>query len=75
MMGYVTMGTNDLPRARAFYGDLLCTIGMQKVMEFGEDRGGFTLYAGGMEQLGVAVTLPYNQDRRPSAMAIWRRWA
>ena len=62
MLGYVTMGTNDVPRARAFYGNLLSDIGMRKIMEFAEDRGGFTLYAGGMDQLGIAVTLPYNQE-------------
>lgn len=62
MLGYITMGTNDLPRARAFYGDLLGTIGAQKVMEFGEDLGGFTLYSANMEQPGIAVRTPYNQE-------------
>lgn len=62
MLGYITMGSNDLPRARAFYGELLGTIGAQKVMEFGDDMGGFTLYATSMEQPGIAVTAPYNQE-------------
>lgn len=62
MLGYITMGTNDLPRARAFYGDLLGTIGAQKIMEFGEDLGGFTLFSASMEQPGIAVTAPYNQE-------------
>ncbi|HEV7232711.1 MAG TPA: VOC family protein, partial [Sphingorhabdus sp.] len=62
MLGYITMGTNDLPRARQFYGDLLGTIGAQKVMEFGEDLGGFTLYSASMEQPGIAVTKPYNGE-------------
>lgn len=62
MLGYVTLGSNDLPRARVFYGDLLDTIGAKKVMEFGEDLGGFTMYATSMEQPGIAVTAPYNKE-------------
>lgn len=62
MLGYITMGSNDLPRARAFYAELLGTIGATKLMEFGEDMGGFTMYGTSMEQPGIAVTAPYNQE-------------
>lgn len=37
MIGYVTLGTNDLPRAAAFYDALLGAIGAKRVFEF--DRG------------------------------------
>jgi catechol 2,3-dioxygenase-like lactoylglutathione lyase family enzyme len=37
MIGYVTLGTNDLPRACAFYDALLGEIGAKRIMEF--DRG------------------------------------
>ena len=37
MIGYVTLGTNDLPRAAAFYDALLGAIGAQRVFEV--DRG------------------------------------
>ncbi|GMU44666.1 MAG: VOC family protein [Xanthomonadales bacterium PRO6] len=33
MIGYVTLGTNDLARATAFYDALLATIGAGRVME------------------------------------------
>ena len=38
MIGYVTLGTNDLPRATAFYDALLAEIGVKRLMAFG-DRG------------------------------------
>ena len=38
MIGYITLGTNDLPRAAAFYDTLLAEMGVRRMMEFG-DRG------------------------------------
>jgi len=37
MIGYVTLGTNDLPRATAFYDALLSGIGAKRLWEF--ERG------------------------------------
>jgi catechol 2,3-dioxygenase-like lactoylglutathione lyase family enzyme len=34
MIGYVTVGTNDLARAAAFYDALLADVGMKRMMEF-----------------------------------------
>lgn len=34
MIGYVTLGTNDLPRAAAFYDALLGEIGAKRLLEF-----------------------------------------
>ncbi len=33
MIGYVTLGTNNLPRAAAFYDALLAEIGAKRMME------------------------------------------
>ena len=33
MIGYVTLGTNDLPRAAKFYDELLATVGGKRFME------------------------------------------
>lgn len=33
MIGYVTLGTNDLPRAAAFYDALLGEVGAKRMME------------------------------------------
>jgi catechol 2,3-dioxygenase-like lactoylglutathione lyase family enzyme len=57
MIGYVTLGTNDLPRAKAFYDALLGEIGIQRLMEFG-DRG----YAWGvaMDKPALGIMKPYD---------------
>ena len=38
MIGYVTVGSNDLARARDFYDELMPVIGAGRVMEFGDNR-------------------------------------
>jgi len=58
MIGYVTLGTNDLERARRFYDALLGEIGASRKMEFPET--GFTLYGTGERRPGIAVTRPYD---------------
>ncbi len=60
MIGYITMGTNDMARARAFYDGLLAELGAKRMMEFGDDLGGFTLWGTGMDKPGIAVTRPYD---------------
>ena len=57
MLGYVTIGTNDLPRATAFYDALLAPLGIQRIMDFG--RG----YAWGttVDKPGFAVMIPFDQ--------------
>jgi catechol 2,3-dioxygenase-like lactoylglutathione lyase family enzyme len=60
MIGYATIGTNDIDRARGFYDDLLGEIGARRVMEFPEN--GFTMYGTGSRSPGLAVTRPYNQE-------------
>jgi catechol 2,3-dioxygenase-like lactoylglutathione lyase family enzyme len=57
MIGYVTVGSNDLEKARAFYDALMPTIGASRIMEFGDN---FTMYGTGMNRPGLAVCKPYN---------------
>jgi hypothetical protein len=35
MIGCITLGTNDLPRAAAFHDTLLVEVGIRRLMEFG----------------------------------------
>jgi len=58
MIGYVILGTNDLPRAKAFYDTLLAEIGIKRLMEFG-DRG----YAWGvaMDKPALGIMKPFDQ--------------
>jgi len=62
MIGYVTLGSDDMPRARAFYDELLgSTIGAKRIMEFGDEAGGFTMWGTGFDKPGIAVTNPFNK--------------
>jgi catechol 2,3-dioxygenase-like lactoylglutathione lyase family enzyme len=57
MIGYVTVGTNDFPRAVAFYDELLGLLGAKRFMEF---EGQFIAWAVSPDKPGFSVTLPYN---------------
>jgi hypothetical protein len=63
MIGYVTVGTNQIEKAQAFYDALLGTIGAKRILEFPH---GFTLYGTGWGQPGLAVTPPY--DKKPATV-------
>ncbi len=60
MIGYVTLGTNDLERAVAFYDQLFAVIGASRFME--EDR--FVAWAVSPDKPGISVTLPF--DGKPA---------
>ena len=63
MIGYVTLGTNDLPRAKAFYDALLAEIGIKRLMEFG-DRG--YAWGGAMDKPMLAIMKPF--DGKPATV-------
>jgi catechol 2,3-dioxygenase-like lactoylglutathione lyase family enzyme len=56
MIGYVTLGTNDLPRAVAFYDALLAEMGAKRMME--SDR--FVAWGVRPDLPGLGVTLPFD---------------
>lgn len=62
MIGYVTLGTDDLERARVYYDDLLGSLGARRVMQFPDELGGFTFYGIKPDRPGIAVTRPYNRE-------------
>jgi catechol 2,3-dioxygenase-like lactoylglutathione lyase family enzyme len=62
MIGYVTLGTNDLPRAVAFYDRLLGLLGAKRTMEF--DRG--IAWGIDMKSPGVCVMKPF--DGKPATV-------
>jgi catechol 2,3-dioxygenase-like lactoylglutathione lyase family enzyme len=59
MIGYVTVGSNDLEKARSFYDALMPAIAASRIMEFGDN---FTMYGTGMNRPGFAICKPYNGD-------------
>lgn len=56
MIGYVTLGTNDAPKAHAFYDALLGSIGAKRLMDFGP----FVMWGTSFNEPGIAVTPPHN---------------
>jgi catechol 2,3-dioxygenase-like lactoylglutathione lyase family enzyme len=59
MIGYVTLGSNDLARARSFYDALFGSIGAGRLMEFGEN---FTMYGTAWGKPAVAIAKPYDGE-------------
>ena len=56
MIGYVTLGTNDIDRAAAFYDGLLGEMGIGRLMDGGSMIG----WGASMEQPMVCVTKPFD---------------
>jgi catechol 2,3-dioxygenase-like lactoylglutathione lyase family enzyme len=56
MIGYVCLGTNDLPRAAKYYDALLKEIGGKRFMEFET----FIAWSAGKDKPGLALTKPFN---------------
>lgn len=57
MIGYVTIGTNDLERAVAFYDELLGLLGARRFMEI-PDR--FVAWSVAPDKPAISVTTPYD---------------
>ena len=62
MIGYVTIGTNDLPRAAAFYDALLGAIGAKRMMENEQ----FIAWSVRQDAPGLGVTKPF--DKKPATV-------
>lgn len=56
MIGYVTLGTNDVARAAKFYDALLGEIGAKRLMESDE----FIAWGTAMDKPGLSVIRPHN---------------
>ena len=62
MIGYVTLGTNDLARAAKFYDSLLASIGGKRFME--SDR--FIAWSASPTTAGIGLTKPF--DGKPATV-------
>ncbi|MEM8816967.1 MAG: VOC family protein [Pseudomonadota bacterium] len=62
MIGYVTLGTNKLQEAAAFYDELLSLIGAKRFMELDT----FIAWTGAEGTPGMSVTLPF--DGKPATV-------
>ena len=57
MIGYVTVGTNDLDRAVAFYDEIFALLGAGRLLE---EPGIFIAWATAPDKPGFSVTRPYD---------------
>lgn len=62
MIGYATLGSNNVDKAREYYDALLAEIGAKRLMQL--EEGGFTLYGTEMGAPSLAITQPY--DEKPA---------
>lgn len=62
MLGYVTVGTNDLERAARFYDALAAEMGVERMMEFDS----FIAWGEPGGPAGIAATKPY--DGKPASV-------
>ncbi len=62
MIGYVTIGTNDLARAASFYDALLGEMGAKRMMETEQ----FVAWSVKPDQPGLGVTKPF--DKKPATV-------
>jgi catechol 2,3-dioxygenase-like lactoylglutathione lyase family enzyme len=58
MIGYVTLGVNDVDRGRAFYDALLAEVGAKQMMAMEEN--GFTMYGTAWDKPAIVITRPYD---------------
>lgn len=56
MIGYVTVGTNDMHKSAAFYDALLAPLGASRVM----DEASFIVWSNGGEA-GFSITKPFDE--------------
>ena len=62
MIGYVTLGTEDMDKARAYFDALFGVIGAKRLMQLSDEEGGFTMYGTAFDKPAVALTRPYNGE-------------
>ena len=60
MIGYVTLGTNDLPRAVAYYDALFDFINVGRFMEIDDY---FVAWAPSPEAPALSITIPFNKEK------------
>jgi len=58
MIGYVTLGTNDITRAAAFYDKIAAAMGVSRMM--GSEEQNFIAWANPGGAPGIGLTKPYD---------------
>ncbi len=61
LLGYITLGTNDLDAASKFYDKLFAEINGKRIMEELESQG-FIVWASDMQGTGFSICRPHNGE-------------
>jgi catechol 2,3-dioxygenase-like lactoylglutathione lyase family enzyme len=59
MLGYITLGSNDISRSKDFYSQLMPVIGGKELMKFSDT---FIVYGVSMDKTAIAITTPHNGE-------------
>jgi catechol 2,3-dioxygenase-like lactoylglutathione lyase family enzyme len=62
MIGYVSVGTNDIKRAAAYYDQLMAELGARRIMDFGT----FIVWGSGKGKPAFALARPH--DKKPATV-------
>ena len=61
MLGYITLGTNDLDASSRFYDSLFNEINVKRIMA-GSEAHGYIVWAKDNESTGFSIIRPYNKQ-------------
>lgn len=61
MLGYITLGTNDLGASARFYDSLFAEINVQRIMH-GSEEHGYVVWGKDNESTGFSVIRPFNGE-------------
>ena len=61
MIGYLTLGSNDIDRSLAFYDALMAELGAKRLMSSDEGQA-FTFYGTAMDRPMVAICRPFDGE-------------
>lgn len=59
MIGYVTMGTNNMDEAVKFYDALFAEVGAKRIMQ---EEGYFVAWGTSMDAPAFSITIPFNKE-------------
>jgi catechol 2,3-dioxygenase-like lactoylglutathione lyase family enzyme len=63
MLSHVTLGSNDMSRAREFYDAVLGTLGYLRLADFGEEGMGYGPKGKPEDHIAFWVLRPFNRER------------
>ncbi len=61
MLGYITLGTNDLDASAKFYDSLFAQIKVQRIMP-GSEKHGYIVWAKDNKSTGFSILKPFNGE-------------